>query len=450
MKNIFRYILVFIILLVIYFISLALVSKIPSEKMKDNVKLSANYFLENGGEKNFIKLKHKEVCLFNFTNALMINTAYSIDSNEPVKSFLTAKKNYISGVTQKIYTQTPKDLKSASKYYENGIFNGNAYQTIELYDTVNENELYESFEYSRYWHGYLVLLRPMLLFLDYSKIELLSFIIFMILLMICSFLIYTKIGKLPALALIISCIFSDLLIVTKSINEILCFDLALVFSIYLLLKKDRSNIPLNFFVFGSITNFFDFLTNPIVTYGIPIIIYFMIIYKDEYNTFKDIFFIYLKTSISWFLGYLITWVSKWILTDIIVNRETVKNAIEQINFRTTGEEIKISTFLNRLQEYFSIFSIKIIIIICLLFLLIGILNQKRLKQTNNKFIKMITYLIGTIIPFVWYFVLIQHSNAHIFFTYRNLVVTIFALQILVLEIVNLTYNKVDYEIEKGK
>lgn len=449
MKKILQILFVFIILICIYFLSLLLVSCIPSNTMKENAKSSADYFIDNGGEKNYIDLGYKNVVLFNFTNALMINTAYSIDSENPIEAFLTAKKNFIPGITQTIHTDTSKNLMSASKYYEDGVFDGNAFQTLELYDTVNENDLYEAFEYQRYWHGYLVFLRPLLVFFNYEQIIILLQIIFIGLLITCSILIYRKIGIFQAIALIVAYTSLDLFFVTKSINEILCFDLALIFSIFLILKKDKYNIPLYFFVFGSITNFLDFFTNPIVTYGIPVIIYFMIVLKDETISFKDMFFMYLKTSIAWFLGYLLTWISKWLITDIVLDRGVIKNAIDQVIFRSSmapnAKSIDFGSFFTNLKIYFSEYTIAFICIICVAIILFSLKNIRNisLKDYKNNSINILTYFISFVIPFVWYLVLSQHSYAHMFFTYRNLVIAVLALEMLVFELVKPCNNRVE-------
>lgn len=372
----------------------------------------------------------------------MVNTAYSIDSSNPIESFLTAKKNYIPNVTETIYIDTPKDLASAKKYYEDGIFNGAAFQHLELYDTVNENDLYESFEYARYWHGYLVYLRPLLVIFNYEEITVLSLVIFGGLLCITSFFIWKKIGKFPAIALILACLCSDIFFITGSINEILCFDLAFIFSIYLLLKKDSSKLLSEFFIFGSITNFFDFLTNPIVTYGIPIVIYFMIIFRENKKSFKDVFLFYLKSSILWIMGYALTWISKWIITDVLLNRGIISNAIQQIRFRTNINNISKGEFFKLLGEYLSngIFLINITFLGLFLITFIDKKRNKLDEQVCSKKVCILAYFIALFIPFVWFIVVLQHSYVHIFFTYRNIIVYIFSMEIFILEITNSIYN----------
>lgn len=444
MKEILKYVICFIILIAVYFSLLTITSLIPSGMLKENVSKSADYFLEHGGEKEVVDVRYKEVHLFHFTNALMINNAYSIDSKKPIESWITARKNYIPGVTKTIYTDTPEDLMSASKYYENGVFNGDAYQTLELYDTVNENELYESFEYPRYWHGYLIFLRPLLTTFNYEQITIISFITFAVLLISASYLLTKKKGLLYGIALIVSFIFTDALAVTKSINEIICFNLALIFSIFIMLKEEKSNLPLYFFIFGSITNFLDFLTNPILTYGVPILIYFILEVKNQEISFKDMFLTFLKTSILWALGYLLTWFSKWLLTDIILKRGVIENAINQVKYRTYNEGIKLEDFVFRMKYWLKEETINFMICFGAIINIVNLFTKKYIERTcehKNIGISIIIPIITGIIPIVWYAVLMQHSYIHYFFTYRNILITFFSACVLMLEISNLVYFK---------
>lgn len=118
----------------------------------------------------------------NYTDALMINTAYSIDSQKPLYSAFVARKNYIPNITTEIYEDVPGELKSSSKYSRHN-------EVGELNDLVN-NEKAESFEYARYWHGYLIFLRPLLILFNINQIRIMLTIILIILACILAYLIY--------------------------------------------------------------------------------------------------------------------------------------------------------------------------------------------------------------------------------------------------------------------
>ena len=57
------------------------------------------------------------------------------------------------------------------------------------------------------------------------------------------------------------------------------------------------------------------------------------------------------------------------------------------------------------------------------------------KKDNNKITKELEarfpYIVIAIMPFVWYFVLKNHSMYHSFFTYRNLLLTIITVPIII-------------------
>ncbi|MCI8396770.1 MAG: hypothetical protein HFJ52_03735 [Clostridia bacterium] len=94
MKKLLKYIAVFIGLIIIYILLLALISLIPTQAIKTNVEKSAEELLPLG-EKTHLEYLGKTVTLFNFTDALMINTAYSIEPDKPLYTAMIARRNYI-------------------------------------------------------------------------------------------------------------------------------------------------------------------------------------------------------------------------------------------------------------------------------------------------------------------------------------------------------------------
>lgn len=193
-KKVSKYLLVIIILFVTYLSSLVITSLIPQKVIEKNVIKSAKILKEQGNNW-FVRIAYRQEDLKfdNYTDALMINTVYSIDSNHPLESSLLCRKNYIPGVTKVVFEDTALELKSASKYKQLD-------QVGELNDTVNK-DIQESFEYARYWHGYLVLLRPALCITNVEGIRIIMSVVFIMLGIILTFLIAKKINILSALAI---------------------------------------------------------------------------------------------------------------------------------------------------------------------------------------------------------------------------------------------------------
>lgn len=187
-----KYVIVYFALIAIFLISLTLVSLIPKESIEKHTKESAD-ILYTQTNRLFIPIRNLLIMFDNFTDSLMINTAYSIDNKDAFYSAMMARKNYIPGVTKIIHEDTVGELKSASKYNKLD-------QAGELKDTV-EGNIEESFEYARYWHGYLVFLRPALLITNIGFLRVFMIGIFCTLGLTLSAIIAKKVNILYAISI---------------------------------------------------------------------------------------------------------------------------------------------------------------------------------------------------------------------------------------------------------
>ena len=131
-----KYITSVIVILILIISSLALTSLIPSNKIKNNVEKSANIFMEEGQNKT-VRILGRYIDIDNFTNAIKINQAYSIDSTKPLYSVLMTMQNYDPEINKRIISETAE-------------FTGTM-PVKELYDLVNGNAE-TAISYARYWH----------------------------------------------------------------------------------------------------------------------------------------------------------------------------------------------------------------------------------------------------------------------------------------------------------
>ena len=431
-----KFILIFVILLGIYFAIMTLTSLIPSGMLENNVRESSETLVQEG-EKVTFDLKYKEENIFTFTDALMINTAYSIDNNHPIESFILARKNYIPGQTTEFYPDGQYNLGANENYISKE--NGDLYQTKELYGLMHGDNIQDSYEYARYWHGYLSILRPLLLLFNYSGIRIVLAIITLISIVALITLLCKKISITSGVIYGIGLLAISIFIVTKSINEILIFIVAFISSIILLLKKNpEKNIGIFFFVVGSVSNFIDLLTAPLVTLGITAITYFLLIQKNESKVnIKRYILDFLKICISWALGYGSTWLSKWVITEIFFGRPIISQAIEQAVFRSNGPQINgvnifsLSNVFIRNMEYLSSpVAITILIIAVIYIIVMMIINRNKKIDFKENLKKCLPYILIFFLPVIWYMVLKQHSYTHVNFTYRILVISIISLLII--------------------
>lgn len=432
--NLFKYVLVFIILICVYMLLLTISSMIPSTLLQENVKQSSET-LALEGERKEINLLYKKESIFTFTDALMINTAYSIDNTTPLKSPLLARKNYIPEQTKIEHADSQYNLGATSKYKNSKT--GDIYQVGELYGLMHGEKIEESFEYARYWHGYLVLLRPLLAIFNYSAIRVLFLVITLTLIAILSILLYKKIDLQTAIIYIVGFISISIWIVTRSINESLIFIFTLICMVYLLFRKKRiKDSFLLFFVIGSITNFIDLLTAPIVSLGLVGTIYFLILQKENNQiSIKQLIKEIIKICLAWALGYGLTWAMKWIIVQLLYNRNLIIQAIEQAKYRMLiPKQYKFTIFdvLMKNALYLSFNTIISILGFIFGYILYELIKNKN-KEINfkNNLRKSIPFIFLGLLPIAWYIVLKQHSLIHSFFTYRIMIVTIINIFIII-------------------
>ena len=452
-KVIVKYILTFIITMGILISLLFLSSLIPSNKIENNVRKSSEILMQDG-EKKFVDAYFRQDCLFYFTDALMINTAYSIDSTNPYNSMLLARKNYVPGKTQNFHEEMQMHIGTSPKYTDEQY---NTFQVAELYGLMHGDDIVDSYEYTRYWHGYLIFLRPLLAIMDLGAIRILLFTLTVLLCIIMVWLIIKKLNIITAIIYIVGFILFDLFIVCNSMNEITTFIIALVTMIFILLKNGKFKNPaVVFLCIGMCTSFIDLLTTPLITIGLTLPIYVLLNFKESN---KKIYIECIKICIAWAVGYGLCWALKWVITDITLNKHIISDAIKQIMYRTTADRTLLEVVIKNLN---AIGKNVIIIFIGLLVIysIIGLIKEFYLSKVKNKktpkieLLKVAIFIIIAIFPFIWYFLIRNHSFVHSFFTNRNYIITIINIQIaltIYMGIQNNLINKEDKKlIEKPK
>ena len=70
--------------------------------------------------------------------------------------------------------------------------------------------------------------------------------------------------------------------------------------------------PEFFLIVGILTSYFDFLTYPVVTLGIPLCCYFLLESDRLWNNIKRL----TGFSVSWAIGYAGMCAAKWVIADL--------------------------------------------------------------------------------------------------------------------------------------
>ena len=426
MKKILKYFLTYIIMITIFILSIVVISLIPSEKIYENIKKSSLTLLEEG---DLLRCpSYRKIKFDNYTDSLMLNNAYSINNKSPFESAMLVRENYIYGIS----AEATRDVL--------GEHIQTKAQVKELEDLINNNPD-QSHEYARYWHGYLVYLRPLLLLFDYSKIRIIILIVLIFLILGLLYNLYKlkKITTLISLTIALICV--DIQLVFLSLQSMITFVIMLLSSNILIKKINKNmNINLFFFIIGGVTCFFDLLTTPLITLGIPLILYLELTKEKQV---KKIIIDIIKISLSWGIGYLSVCITKWVIVDIFFERNVINTAIQQFFYRSDKTYLNILGALIKNLTYTNL-SLFIIISSCYL---IFILNR---KKGSLKVKESIPYFIIMNMPIIWYIILSQHSDMHSFFTYRLLSISFFAIETGTIKLLNIIKKESNYGfIEKN-
>ena len=265
MKKILKYIIIFIGLIVIFNVLLLLSSLFPSALIEKNVRESAKILKEQG---NYYLISiFSDDINNNYTDVLMINEAYSINSKNPIFSYMSVRKNFYNGITKHQLPDTHGELVSVgTEEYD---------PSTELVEFLNGN-IDTSIEYARYWHGYLSVLRPLLLFFNVTQIRYILFGAYTILLTMMFYLLKKKFNLRIAIIYAFALIANGFLGASFSLESSPVFLVMLVSSIILLERIDKiKDFYIYIFVVACIANFVDYLTVPLITLAFPLSIYIL-------------------------------------------------------------------------------------------------------------------------------------------------------------------------------
>ena len=172
-----------------------------------------------------------------------------------------------------------------------------------------------------------------------------------ILLVYFIYLLKKKIGKDVAIVFAVVLVSMGYIYQSYSIQVVPVIGITMISSLILLMnieKYDFKKFNIHIFITASLANFVDFLTIPIISAGIPILVFYLYKRKD-FNTVEENTS-YIKQiiiqSLVWILGYGLTWASKWILYDILFHSGEVSSALTQVMYRAHGEKVDFEYYEN--------------------------------------------------------------------------------------------------------
>lgn len=206
-----------------------------------------------------------------------------------------------------------------------------------------------------------------------------------------------------------------------------------IFAIHIEDKYENPNQKLYmlFFISGICTNFFDFLTTEELPILVPVLIILGLRHSKK-ESIKEMLKFVVTSMAIWFVGYCAMWISKWILASLILKINAFDYVKDEALFRMNGNFEKNKRFkmyrrtlkLN-VEALYPICFIreKYLILIPIIYLMFFLPLKKKSKDLKI----LVPLLLIGLVPYLRYFVLLQHSFAHFAFTFRLQFATIMSL-----------------------
>lgn len=374
----------------------------PSEVIQINTRKSAEYL------KGMIEypIVYERLCsgkLDNFTDSIMLRVSSDETEDGALNRAMYAYQGEING-------KKPLDAL-VSHYVEN-----------RPYDSVTT--------YSRYWHGYQIVLRPLLVVMDYQGIQIINLVLELMLAVLNFWMISKRKNVQYAMAYFVGGYLMQMpLILAKSMQYADCYYLYSIGTLLLLCMNHKQRKKYTNFVFlslGIAVAYFDFLTYPIAVFGIPVLICVML---DDGNSMEKVGRM-IQQGICWGSGYAGMWSLKWIVATGVTGTDVIANAAENVLNRTShiteGTKISIAMCIVGNVEAFLDTPATLVFVGLLAWIFWKALHSKRLPR--NRILQIFTpYATCGCLPLLWYMLLVNHSSIHYWFTNRACVVLITAI-----------------------
>lgn len=280
--------------------------------------------------------------------------------------------------------------------------------------------------YSRYWHGYMLWLKPLLLFLDYADIRMLNMMLqtFLLLYLVRELAEKGMKRYLPAFLaalVVINPAAVSMSLQFSSIYYIILISMILVMKFH---KKwdERKRYPQMFYILGMLTVFFDFLTYPVAALCMPLILVLLLGRKDWRTGLKEACIF----SICFGAGYAGMWFGKWAAASLILQENVIGNAVAQIGVHTaeavvTGETLSHAGAVLRNMKVLWKWPYFIFFTALFLFCALKVSWRKAVKRLPD----VLPVLAVSLIPFAWLYVTSSHAVWCYWYTYRGLMASVF-------------------------
>lgn len=406
MKEVKNLLLMFVGMVVAGYLALVCVYALPTKPIQTNVMEAANILQMDGSHPELI-YGHQDTMLDNLTDSIMMNVARFEKEDSIFEEALLNKRVMAHGLMDSELLAEEAAGKIAGD---------------------------EAVSYGRYWHGYLLYLKPLLMVLNYGQIR---YFIGMIQLGLFVSVVYLFVKKNKASHIIpftAAYFFLNPAALSLSLQYFPASVLTMLQFIMLLLqeekyREDHKRWIYHFFIVGCLISYFDLLTYPLLTLGMPLT--FLLV--ENRKSIKDSMVRFLESCIAWGAGYGMMWGSKWVLGSLLTKENIIQDAIGNVLIRVGASENEVK--VSFVQVIMKNIGTNKLCLLAVVLVFIGIILYGILKKQFTDFRKFdFGVSLCALLPFAWYVVVSNHSYIHYWFTYRILAISIYAIFVGVMKL----------------
>ena len=295
----FRYVITFFLLVAFCVGLLFLCGLAPQDRVEANYLLSLDEIEPEWSNTNILRQKWGSYSLDDWTEVIILSLSTYMD----------------------VKTSPESVLKNAYPLEDDFTFQ-------DARDTVKNHEEADVF-YPRYWHGFRTYVRALLSVMDYGTMRTLIMWTFFLLMGLCTLMLGFQTRSVwPPMLFSAAILFINPVVVSALFQFSGCFIVAFIGILFVpMLMKKPARAPMLFMILGMTTQYIDFYTAPLVTFGLPMLCWLICIsYAKPQVRAKEMLLTTLKCMAIWFVSYFAMWIAKLLLSSAFTNQDAFGTA----------------------------------------------------------------------------------------------------------------------------
>lgn len=394
---------------VLLFVLLFAAYCVPGAPVRRNIARSVPLLQQEGLYPEYFGFKLFQ--MDNYTDTIMLFEAAAADETDPLTAMMVSTTYNVDN-----FTSMQDDLASYLEAREEG---GDLPAALE------------PFSYARYWHGYLIWLRPLLAFLSYGQVRIVQYGVLFVLLALVLARLWKQAGWRPALWFVLSQLAVSVFFVPRQVQFFTTFFLAYAGCAWVLDRRfgprTLVSLAVGLVVLGTATAFCDLLVTPILTLGLPMAVWLVCVPQRLCAGVRQCAAV-ISGALCWGVGYGVCWALKWVLAGLVTGQDVIGDALHQVGVRTAadtwhGIELtwgNIFAFVyDTLQSKGLFWPLILLAVLCVAVFVLCL-------RSRDALLKALPLGLTALMAPVWLAALRAHSIQHGWFTWRALAPTVFA------------------------